>query len=126
MPSANKLSTPVTVDEELIEGRYAQLDDYTVGFESFKLDVDPAPFFVGLPDDRCQCPHWGIVTSGQITFRYADHEETYVAGDAYYAPPGHLPLIAGGTSLVEFSPTAEMEATMAVVGANMAEAGASA
>jgi len=126
MPSANKLSTPVAVDEELIEGRYAELGSYTVGFETFKFDVDPAPFFVGLPDDRCQCPHWGIVTSGQITFRYADHDETYVEGDAYYAPPGHLPLIAGGTSVTEFSPTAEMEATMAVVGANMAEAGASA
>ncbi|RNL78752.1 cupin domain-containing protein [Nocardioides marmorisolisilvae] len=122
MPSANKLSTPVAVDEELIEGRYAELDGYTVGFESFPQDVDPGPFFAGLPDDRCQCPHWGVVTSGQITFRYADHEETYVAGDAYYAPPGHLPLIAGGTSVTEFSPTAELNATMEVVGANMAAA----
>jgi len=35
----------------------------------------------------------GYVTSGQIIFRYADHEETYVEGDAYVAPPGHLPII---------------------------------
>lgn len=126
MPSANRLTTPVAVDEELIEGRYATLEDYTVGFESFRHDVDPAPFFAGLPQDRCQCPHWGFVTSGQITFRWADREETYVAGDAYYAPAGHLPLISAGTTVVEFSPTAELEATMAVVGQNMAEAGASA
>lgn len=126
MPSANRLTTPVAVDEELIEGRYAPLDVYTVGFETFKHDVDPAPFFAGLPQDRCQCPHWGFVTSGQLTFRWADHEETYVQGDAYYAGPGHLPMMTAGTTVVEFSPTPELEATMAVVGANLAAAGASA
>ena len=126
MPSANKATTPIAVDEELIEGRYAQLEDYTVGFEYFRQDVDPAPFFVGLPEDRCQCAHWGFVTSGQITFRWADRVETYVEGDAYYVGPGHLPLMAAGTTVVEFSPTAELEATMAVVGQNLAEAGASA
>jgi hypothetical protein len=59
------------------------------------------------------------VLSGKIVFRYADHDETYVAGDAYVAPPGHLPLMFAGTELVEFSPTAALEATMAVVGANL-------
>jgi hypothetical protein len=106
----------------VIEGRYAEAGDYTIGFETFPQDVDPAPFFAGLPDDRCQCPHWGVVTSGQITFRYADHEETFGAGDAYYAPPGHLPLIAAGTSVTEFSPTADLNATMSVVEQNLAAA----
>ena len=119
MPSANRITTPVSLDEDAIEGRYAQLDAYTVGFETYKEDIDPGPLFVGLPDDRCQAPHWGVVTSGQITFRWADHDETYVEGDAYYAAPGHLPLITAGTSLVEFSPTAELDETMAVVGANL-------
>ena len=95
---------------------------YSVCFESHKADADLAPLFRGLPDDRCQCPHWGVVQSGQITFRWADHEETYGAGDAYYAPPGHLPLIAAGTSVVEFSPTAGLRETMAVVEANLARA----
>ena len=89
---------PVAVDEAQIEGRYAPLGDYTVSFETFKQDVDPAPYFVGLPGDRCQCAHWGVVTAGQLTFRWPDHEETYVAGDAYYAPPGHLPLVTAGTT----------------------------
>lgn len=120
MPSATRLTTPVAVDAPEIEGRYASLDDYTVSFETFKADVDPAPLFTGLPGDRCQCPHWGVVTAGQLTLRWADHVETYVAGDAYYAPPGHLPLITAGTAVVEFSPTVELEATMAVVQGNMA------
>lgn len=124
MPSANKLATPAAIDIDEIEGRYADLDGYTVGFETFKQDADPAPLFVGLPDDRCQCPHWGVVTAGQLTFRWADREETYVAGDAYYAAPGHLPLMTAGTSIVEFSPARELEATMAVVQRNLAAAGA--
>lgn len=120
MPSANKLTTPIALAEDAIEGRYAELDHYTVGFESYGDDLDPSALFVGLPGDRCQCPHWGFVTSGQITFRWADREETYVEGDAYYAGPGHLPVMTAGTTLVEFSPTAELEATMAVVERNMA------
>jgi hypothetical protein len=113
------MTTPVTVDEEQLDGRYASLDGYTVGFERFKQDADATPLFKGLPGDRCQCPHWGVVTAGQITFRWADHEETYGEGDAYYAPPGHLPRVVAGTSLVEFSPTAELNRTMAVVKANL-------
>jgi hypothetical protein len=64
---------------------------------------------------RCQCPHWGVVQNGGITFRWADHEETYGAGDAYYAPPGHLPLIKAGTSLVKFSLSGALQQTMAVL-----------
>lgn len=119
MPSASKMTTPVAVSDALIEGRYAQLGDFTVGFESFPSDVDPSRFFAGLPDDRCSCPHWGVVMSGQITFRWVDHEETFVEGDAYVAPPGHLPLIVAGTSVVEFSPSAELEKVQQVVGANL-------
>ncbi len=119
MPSANKVTTPVAIDEPIIEGRYAELDDYTVAFETYPTDIDPAEYFAGLPDDRCTCTHWGVVLSGQITFRWADHEETYVAGDAYVAKPGHLPLIAGGTEVVEFSPTSDLGEVQKVIGANM-------
>ena len=123
MPSANRMTTSVAVDEPQIEGRYAALGGYTVSFETYRQDADPAPYFVGLPGDRCQCAHWGVVTAGQLTFRWPDHDETFVAGDAYYAPPGHLPLVTAGTAIVEFSPTAELEATMAVVQRNLTGSG---
>ena len=119
MPRTSKSDAPVAVDIPELEGRYVDLDGYTVGFETYKADVDPAEFFRGLPDDRCQCPHWGVVLTGSITFRYADRSETYAAGDAYYAPPGHLPVVTDGTEVVEFSPTEALGATMAVVGANL-------
>src|SRR5436305_4942435 len=72
MAKVSKASAPVVEDMGVMEGRYGQLDGYTVGFESFKQDVDATPLFRGLPDDRCQSPHWGYVQRGRVTFRYAD------------------------------------------------------
>jgi hypothetical protein len=126
MPSTSPTTTPVGVDEPQIEGRYAELGPYTVAFETCRQDADPAPLFAGLPADRCQCPHWGTVTSGQVTFRWVDHAETYLAGEAYYAPPGHLPLLTAGSSVVEFSPTDELNLTMAVVQRNLEQLAAQA
>ena len=119
MPRTSKGDAPVLVDEDVIEGRYVDLDGYTVAFETFKEDFDPAPLFQGLPDDRCQCPHWGFVVRGKLILRYADRDEVYEAGDAYYGAPGHLPLVFGGSEVVEFSPSEALEATMSVVGANL-------
>lgn len=115
----SKADAPVAIDEPMIEGRYVELDGYTVGFETHKADMDPGPLFEGLPDNRCQCPHWGVVLAGRIVFRYPDHDEVFHAGDAYYGRPGHLPLMFADTELVEFSPTDALNATMAVVGANL-------
>ena len=120
MPAANKATTPVSVDEDILEGRYAELGGYTVGFETFRADADPAPLFRGLPDDRCQCPHWGYVAKGKVIFRYTDRDEVFEAGDAYYGAPGHLPLVFAGTELLEFSPTDKLNQTMEVITRNMA------
>jgi hypothetical protein len=40
-------------------------------------------------------------------------------GDAYYAPPGHTPVLFEGTEIVEFSPTDELDHTFEVVTRNM-------
>ena len=121
MPKVSKASaSQVEVVEGMLEDRSEDLDGYTVGFTSFVADMDPTPLFQGLPDDRCQCPHWGYVIKGKITFRFADREETYEAGDAYYAPPGHTPVMYEGNEIVEFSPTDELAKTMEVLKTNMA------
>ena len=85
MPKVSKATAAHVEDVGIMEGRYGQLDEYTVGFEHFREDADSAPLFKGLPDDRCQSPHWGYVFSGRVTFRYADHEETESAFDWYFA-----------------------------------------
>jgi Cupin domain len=100
--------------------RSGPLEGYTVNFVTFHEDVDATPLLKGLPDDRCQCPHWGYVVSGKVTFRYADRDEVFEAGDAYYTPPGHVPVKhEPGTELVMFSPTEELAKTEAVMEQNM-------
>jgi hypothetical protein len=101
------------------EGRYQDLGGYTVGFEAYTEDADPAPLFQGLPDDRCQCPHWGVVVRGKLIYRYADGEDVIGAGEAYYARPGHTPVFFADTEIVEFSPTQELARTMEVVLGNL-------
>ena len=67
----------------------------------------------------------GYVIEEKVRFTFADgHEETYEAGDAYYAPPGHTPKLHAGSQVVEFSPSSELQQTMEVVEKNMAAAGA--
>jgi quercetin dioxygenase-like cupin family protein len=73
----------------------------------------------GLPDDRCQCPHWGYVFKGRLTWRFADREEVYEPGDAFYTPPGHTPQAAAGSEFVLFSPADELRATDEAMMRNM-------
>jgi hypothetical protein len=119
MPRASKADTPLSIEAPQVELRDADLGGYTVTFGKYLVDADPAPLFRGLPDDRCQSPHWGYVINGKLVFRYADRDETYVAGDAFYGAPGHVPLCFEGTEIVEFSPTDALNATNEVVGRNM-------
>lgn len=117
---SSKSQAPESLEVEGYEGHFDELDGYTVGFETYTADADLAPFFAGLPDDRCQCPHWGYVLKGRLTYRYADGtEDTIESGEAYYARPGHTPVLYAGTEVVEFSPTSELQATLEVVNKNM-------
>lgn len=109
MPRARKDTTPISAENPFYAGRSAELGDFTVVFESLRGEVDTTPFFKGFPDGRCPCPHWGLVTSGSLTLRYRDHEETFQAGDVFYAPPGHLPFSTPNTELITFSPTAALK-----------------
>ena len=124
MPGARRNTASIAVDTPWFESRTVELGDFTVAFETIRQERDSAQSFKGLPDDRCPCPHWGLVVSGRFTCRYRDHDETFEAGDVYYAAPGHLP---GGTAweLITFSPTVELEKVNAVLAKNRARLGAS-
>ena len=122
MPKASRDTTDDVVEVEGYEGRMTDFGPYTVAFESYSADADLSPFFEGLPDNRCQAEHFGYVFEGKVTFKFADHDETYEAGDAYYAPPGHTPVLYEGTRIVEFSPSRELQQTMEVVEQNMTAA----
>ena len=110
MAKVSKL-TAKTEEFGPVTDRNAEVDGYRIGFAEFHQDVDGTPLMKGLPDDMCQCPHWGYVLAGRVTFRFSDRDETYEAGDAFYTPPGHRPYVEAGTELLQFSPTKELAET---------------
>jgi hypothetical protein len=123
MPKASKATASDSMQVEGYEGHFENFDGgYTVGFETYTADADMADLFKGLPDDRCQCEHWGYVIKGKVSFKTADVEETFETGDAYYVGPGHTPVLYAGTEIVEFSPTKELQHTMEVIEKNMESA----
>ena len=61
----------------------------------------------------------GLRDQGQGRLSLRGGEETFEAGDAYYAGPGHTPILYAGTEVVEFSPTEHLGQTMEVVTKNM-------
>jgi hypothetical protein len=120
MPKVSKESATQGGEYGPVTDRADDVDGYTVNFVTFHEDVDATPLLKGLPDDRCQCPHWGYVISGRLKFRFADHEEVFEAGDAFYAPPGHAPVQhEPGTEIVQFSPAEELRETEAAMMRNM-------
>jgi len=120
MPKVSKESCTHGGDHGAVLDRCDQLAEYTVNFVEFREDIDATPLLKGLPDDRCQCPHWGYVVKGRLTYRYGDRVEVYEAGDAFYQPPGHVPVKhEPGTQIVQFSPSDELRKTEAVMMANL-------
>jgi Cupin domain len=120
MPKVSKESATQGGDFGPVVDRSDEVDSYTVNFVSFGQDIDATPLLKGLPDDRCQCPHWGYVIKGRMTMRFDDREEVFEAGDAWYAPPGHVPIQhEPGTEIVQFSPTTDLRETEAVMAKNM-------
>lgn len=122
-----KVSRDTASQHVALDGLDVRTEDleggYTVCFEQHTTDGDLATLFRGLPEDRCQVARWGYVVSGKTAFRFADREETYEAGDAYYVPPGHTPLHYAGAEIVEFSPAGPLHETIAVVMQNLERPG---
>jgi hypothetical protein len=119
MPKVSKDSAAHVDDHGPVEDRHEDIDGYTVNFVSFRADVDAAPLLHGLPGDSCSCPHWGYVLKGRLTYRFAGHDEVFEAGDAFYLPPGHIPVAEAGSELVQFSPVAELKLVDEAMMANM-------
>jgi hypothetical protein len=119
MPKVSKESAAHVEDHGPVQDRHEDVGDYTINFVSFRQDVDGTPLLKGLPGDSCNCPHWGYVLKGKVTYRFADHEEVTEAGDAFYTPPGHIPVAEAGAEFVQFSPSLELQAVAAAMLKNM-------
>jgi hypothetical protein len=53
-------------DISVMDGRYEELEGYTVSFETCCEDAEATPLFEGLPEDRCQSPHRGDALRGEV------------------------------------------------------------
>lgn len=116
----SKSDLPKTLEMDELEIREIEWGDIHLGIETYHKEFDIAPYFEGLPDNMCQCPHWGYVMKGSMVVHYRNHDELVNAGDAYYMSPGHIPTLEPGTELVEFSPKEEYQKTMEAVERNLA------
>ncbi len=117
---ASKADLPAMVIGEY-EGRTVDWGDFRVAFEAMpeQFPPDESPF-AGLPDDRCQCPHWGYLIKGsfRVTYR-GEPDEIVRAGEAYHLRPGHFVQTLEPVELVELSPVHQHDETMSVVARNM-------
>jgi hypothetical protein len=110
---------PVTIEDDGVVIREAEWGDLHIGHETFESAFDLGPLLKGLPNDMCQCPHWGYLIRGRVHVRYTDNsEEVLEAGSAYYLPPGHTLVIEAGSETIEFSPKAPYQQTMEVASRN--------
>jgi hypothetical protein len=119
MPKVSSESAAHVDDHGPVEDRHEDIDGYTINFLTFRESIDGTPLFHGLPGDSCNCPHWGYVIRGKLMFRLPDRDEMFEAGDAFYLPPGHIPIVEAGTEYVQFSPAEELRAVADTMAENM-------
>jgi hypothetical protein len=75
--------------------------------------VDTRPLFTGLPNDECQCTHWGYMIRGTIRVHTADGSTDYETGETYHWAPGHNLEALTDCEYLELSPADEYDALMA-------------
>ena len=72
----------------------------------------------------CPAPHWGYIIKGRVRIKYKDApDEILQAGDVFYLPPGHVPIIEEDVVGFEVSPPAEMDMVLETFSGNAAAAG---
>ncbi len=74
--------------------------------------VDTRALFKGMPDDECQCHHWGYIINGAMLVRGRDGERTYTTGESYYWPPGHNLEALTDAEYLEISPSDQYDELM--------------
>jgi hypothetical protein len=118
MPKMSRESAPNVQDAGPALDRGGDLAGYTVEFVAIRETHSLTKLLEGLPGDKCPCPHWGYLFTGRIAVQYADHAETYEAGDAFYMSPGHVPDAEAGSEFVIFSPKEQLAQVQAHMRAN--------
>jgi hypothetical protein len=122
MPSASRDQIELREIAPGYSSRFTDWGGITVAFEKARAGQDASAMVRGLPDDRCQAPHWGFLFSGKIAVHFDDRTETIEGGQAYYVAPGHAIEFLEDSEALEFTPTTALERTFAAIRRNSAAA----
>ncbi len=87
---------------------------------SVPAGTDFGPLLRGLPNNRCQGPHWGYVLKGRLRIQYGNGDEVLNAGDFYYLPPDHTGVAEQDTEFLEVTPPALHQAFLDAAHRNLA------
>ncbi|MGA8297575.1 MAG: hypothetical protein WB770_11080 [Acidimicrobiales bacterium] len=94
------------------QAQCAQWDGFLIEFANVPGGFPPGgdAAWEGLPNNLCQCPHWGYLLKGKALVRLADGTEmTINGGDLYHCPPGHKLYAVEDFELIEFNPAGAMK-----------------
>jgi hypothetical protein len=109
MKATTKADAPVAIEGDGLEFRMRELGGgMSTAFVSVPAGADLRPALAGLPEDLCQCPHWGYMLKGRVKMHTRNGDEVYEAGQAFYWAPGHAPEALEDSEYVDFSPTDEL------------------
>ena len=118
-----KEDIPVVMEgPDMIMRSLSGLGNMTVVFHELPEGTDFTPLLKGLNNDSCHCPHWGYIFEGTFRFIYDDgKQESFEAGEVFYAHAGHTAIVDKDVKFVDFSPTKELDEVMSNVGRVMSE-----
>jgi hypothetical protein len=113
MKGMQQHEVPVAIEGDGVQLRKNPIGgDMTVAFVRARKGIDLRPALKGLPEDRCQCPHWGYVIKGTVRMHTAAGRQDFTAGQAFYWAAGHAPEFLEDAEYVDFSPTAAFDAVI--------------
>jgi len=101
---ATRDELPVMLEAGPASVRGAEWGDMRLTLVSVPAGTDFGPLLKGLPNDRCQAPHWGYVLKGRLRVQYAEGEEILSTGDFYYMPADHTGVAEEDTDFIEIAP----------------------
>jgi hypothetical protein len=110
MRGMRREDVPVALEGGGVEVRLEEVGGgMMLAFLRLPKGTDLRPLLQGLPNDLCQCPHFGYMLKGKVRMHTGSGAQDYEAGQAFYWAPGHAPEALEDTEYVDFSPSEEFK-----------------
>ena len=96
-----------TFKDEMWEEPGVEVGDTIISYVRGRAGWDAVDSFADMPDNMCQCDHFGVVLEGRIRIVTKDGNLECKKGDAYWQAAPHRVEWLEDSLLVEFSPREE-------------------